>query len=278
MNKNLHIGILMVLILLGCSDEIALPETQEILVVEGWLTDQDTFQKVRLSRTVSFESENSSTGVIDASVLIRSNQNSYELAHIKDGIYQSNIEFAGVAGRSYWLEISMDGKIFESNKETMRSVPALDSIYFDFFERQSEENPQLEELVYYPIGYFSDNAEEQNFYRWKFKRNDELFAEPEDIFILEDRFLNGLDSIKNEFTGFEYDLNDTISIELQEISFDAYNYLRLLRLQTTSLGTRNGTTPSVVRGNMLDSSNPASLVLGYFGVISTTSDTLVINP
>ena len=276
MKKYLHIGILMAFIT-GCSDEIALPVTQEILVVEGWLTDVDTFQMVRLSRTVSFESENSSTSVSNASVHIRSNQDNYELTHISDGIYQSNVEFAGVSGRSYWVEISLDGQMVVSNKEIMRTVPPLDSLYFDFFERQSEENPQLEELVYYPIGYFSDNGDEQNFYRWKFKRNNEPFAEPEDIFILEDRFLNGLDSIKNEFTGFEYDLNDTISIELQEISFDAYDYLRLLRLQTTSLGTRSGTTPSVVRGNLTDSSDPSRLILGYFGVISTTSDTQIIN-
>ncbi|MEQ8336611.1 MAG: DUF4249 domain-containing protein [Cyclobacteriaceae bacterium] len=277
MRRYLNIGILLAIIS-GCSDEIALPVPQEILVVEGWLTDQDTIQQVRISRTVSFESENSSTTVSRASVHIRSNLENYELMHTKDGIYQSAVEFAGVAGRSYWLEVSLEGQLIASKKEVMRTVPRLDSIYFDFFERQSEINPQLEELVYYPIGYFSDNGEVQNFYRWKFERNGIPFNEPEDIFILEDRFLNGLDSIKNEFTAFEYELSDTISIELQEISFDAYNYLRLLRLQTTSLGTRSGTTPSVVRGNMVDSSNPANLVLGYFGVISTTSDTLVINP
>ena len=277
MRKYLNIGILLAIIS-GCSDEIALPVAQEILVVEGWLTDQDTIQQVRISRTVSFESENSSTSVSGASVHIRSNQEDYKLMHTKNGIYQSAVEFAGVSGRSYWLEVSLEGQLIVSKKEVMRVVPSLDSIYFDFFERQSEINPQLDELVYYPIGYFSDNGEEQNFYRWKFKRNGIPFNEPEDIFILEDRFLNGLDSIKNEFTAFEYELNDTISIELQEISFDAYDYLRLLRLQTTSLGTRSGTTPSVVRGNMVDSSNPASLVLGYFGVISTTSDTLIINP
>ncbi len=276
MRKYLNIVILIAVI--SCSDDIDLPVAQEILVVEGWLTDQDTIQQVRLSRTVSFESENSSTLVNNATVYIRSNQESYELSHSKNGIYLSEIEFAGIAGRSYWLEVSLEGKTIFSNKERMRTVPILDSVYFDFFERQSELNPQIEELVYYPIGYFSDNGEEQNFYRWKFQRNQEAFAEPEDIFIQEDRFLNGLDSIKNEFTGFEYELNDTISIELQEISFEAYNYLRLLRLQTTSLGTRSGTTPSVVRGNLVDTDNPSSLVLGYFGVISTTSGVRIINP
>lgn len=276
MRKYLNIVILIAVI--SCSDDIDLPVAQEILVVEGWLTDQDTIQQVRLSRTVSFESENSSTLVNNATVHIRSNQESYELLHSNNGIYLSEIEFPGIAGRLYWLEVSLEGKTIVSNKERMRTVPNLDSVYFDFFERQSELNPQIEELVYYPIGYFSDNGEEQNFYRWKFQRNDEAFAEPEDIFIQEDRFLNGLDSIKNEFTGFEYELNDTISIELQEISFEAYNYLRLLRLQTTSLGTRSGTTPSVVRGNLTDAENPSSLILGYFGVISTTSGGRIINP
>ncbi len=277
MKKYLHIGILLA-VLTRCSDDIDLPVAQEILVVEGWLIDQDTTQQVRLSRTVSFESENSSTGVNNAVVHIRSSQESQELIHKSDGIYQSEVEFAGVSGRSYWVEIELEGQTIVSNREIMKSVPAMDSVYFDFFERQSEVNPQLEELVYYPIGYFSDAGEEQNFYRWKFLRNKEPFADPEDIFIQEDRFINGLDSIKNEFTGFEYELNDTITIELQEISFEAYNYLRLLRLQTTSLGTRSGTTPSVVRGNMINATNPSNLILGYFGVVSTTSKTRIINP
>ncbi|MBV6643709.1 MAG: DUF4249 domain-containing protein [Cyclobacteriaceae bacterium] len=277
MKKYLHIGVFLTVIF-GCSDDIDLPVAQEILVVEGWLTDQDTIQQVRLSRTVSFESENSSTAVSNATVQIRSNLENYELTHVKNGVYQSMVEFAGIPERSYWIEIRLEDQTITSNKEIMRTVPTLDSVYFNFFRRQSELNPQLEELVYYPVGYFSDNGEEQNFYRWKFKRNEEPFAEPEDIFIQEDRFLNGLDSIKNEFTAFEYELNDTISIELQEISFEAYNYLRLLRLQTTSLGTRSGTTPSVVRGNLVDSSNPSNLILGYFGVISTTSGNRIINP
>jgi len=277
MNKYIYIGVLVV-VMSSCSDEIALPVTQEILVVEGWLTDQDTIQQVRLSRTVSFESENSSASVSNAIVHIRSNQESYQLFHENNGVYLSDDDFAGISGRSYWIEIALDGHTITSNKETMRSVPKLDSVYFDFFERQSEENSQFEELVYYPIGYFSDDGETQNFYRWKFSRNDIPFTDPEDIFIQEDRFINGLDSIKNEFTAFEYDLNDTISIELQEISFDAYEYLRLLRLQTTSLGTRNGTTPSVVKGNLFDTSNPSGLILGYFGVISTTSKTQIIDP
>ncbi len=277
MGRVFKISILL-LILTACGDEIVLPETSELLVVEGWLTDRDSIQQVRLSKTVSFESEITSTGVTGAEVTIKSLQNDFPFIHSGNGIYQSVSPFSGVSGRLYWIEIELDGELITSERERMRSVPALDSIYYDFFERPSEENPQIEEIIYYPIGYFSDQLEEQNFYRWRFKKNDILFNQPEDIFIQEDRFFNGLDSIKNEFTGFEYKLNDTIYMEVQEISFEAYNYLRLLRLQTTSLGTRNGTTPSVVRGNLTNTSNPGNLILGYFGVVSMTSDTTIINP
>lgn len=276
MNRTFQIGLL--LTLLSCSAEIDLPVSPEILVVEGWVTDQDTIQQVRLSKTVSFESNSSSTIVGNASVIVRSNQDTHEFEHKSDGVYHSVNAFKGNPGVSYWLEIDLEGNEIVSSKELMMTVPGIDSVYFDFFPRQSLTNPQITEFIYYPIGYFSDNGSEQNFYRWKFKRNNVAFSDPEDIFILEDRFLDGLDSIKNEFRDFEYELSDTIHIELQEISFDAFNYLRLLKLQTTSLGTRNGTTPGVVRGNMVDMNNPSNLILGYFGVISTTNRVRIINP
>ncbi|XOV94161.1 MAG: DUF4249 domain-containing protein [Bacteroidota bacterium] len=276
MRRLIEIGLL--LIMLGCSAEIDLPESPEILVVEGWLTDLDTIQQVRLSKTVSFESNSSSTIVDNAIVRVRSLQNTFEYNHISNGIYHSIDPFKGIKGVTYWLEIDLEGEQIESGKEVMRKVPNIDSIYFDFFQRESPINPQITELIYYPIGYFSDDSTQQNFHRWRFKRNNILFSEPEDIFIQEDRFLNGLDTIKNEFRQFEYELNDTIYMEMQEISFDAYDYLRLLKLQTTSLGTRNGTTPGVVRGNMINSSNPSNIILGYFGVISTTNRTKIINP
>lgn len=278
MERICYILTLIPFLLISCDDEIDFPEVQEIVVVEGWLTDQDTIQYVKISRTVGYESEISGPGVQNAIVSVKSSGTSISFQHIGDGRYASDQSFAGNAGTDYWIDISISGEKIISRKEKMQIVPMLDSLGYDSFERQSEEQPQIDDIIFYPVAYFSDEATKQNYYRWRFKKNNVLFTSAENIFIQEDRFFNGLGGVKNEFIEFEFSLNDTIYAELQEITFETYNYLRLLRLQTTSLGTRSGTTPSVVQGNLFYPDNPGRLVLGYFGVISISSRNQIINP
>ncbi len=277
MKRVYHILTLFIVIT-ACSDDIDLPEAQEIVVVEGWLNDQDTIQQLKLTRTVGYNTKSTGSSIENAIVSVRSTRDIFNFEHTINGNYVSSKPFAGITGVSYWVEINIAGEVIQSIAEKMVAAPQLDSLGYDSFFRQSEDQSQLNEIIFFPVGYFSDDQNEQNYYRWRFKNNQVFFTSATDIYIQEDRFFNGLENIKNEFVEFEFKLNDTIYAEIQEITFDAYDYLRLLKLQTTSLGTRSGTTPSVVQGNLFYKDNPSQLVLGYFGVISTNSRNQIIVP
>ena len=276
MKRTLTIFLLFILI--ACGENIDLPSSPDLIVVEGWIYDQDTIQKIRLSKTAAFGEENEADLIENATIAVKSTFESYSFSHSENGIYYSNEPFAAKPGRFYHVEINVDGKIIRSMPEQMKQVPPIDTLTYDSFTEPSETNPQVEIIVYYPVAFISDDQEENNYYRWRFWKNQTLFNTPEDIFIQSDRFFNGLDSIENEFIDFDFRLNDTIQVELQEISFNAYSYLRLLKLQTTSLGTRQGTSPAAINGNLFVEDDPSEIVLGFFGTISTTTTSTVINP
>lgn len=269
--------ILLLLFTTACiTDEIPFKGAEERIVVEGWLTDQDTFQYVKLSKTQAFESTDGPEYVSNATVNVWSSQgerNSYQ--YTSEGWYRSQNEFAGRRGIMYWLAIDLeDGSRIESGNEVFRDRPTIDSLAYDSYTRDSESNPQVEETIYYPIVYSTDKPRVRNYYRWKLYRNDTLFSAPEYMILLDDRFFDGND-YQNEFSSFEYGLGDKVTLELHEISSAAFDYLSLLKSQTTTLGTVSSVSPASVRGN-LGYIDKGDQVLGFWGVASVTTDTLTI--
>jgi len=265
------------IILLACGTDDLPTASSSFLVVEGWLTDQDTQQYVRLSRSQEFLSSEANRFVSDAEIQVRSSRNEqFTFSHQSNGLYLSDIPFAGQPNNSYWIRISMpNGSIVESNMEMIQPASEIDSLAFDFYLRPSEEDPQIDEKVYYPIAFAKDEGSARNYYRWKLYKNDTLFSDPEYLVLLSDRFFDG-NAYQNDFTNFEYQLGDKITVEKLEISQKAYEYLSLLKSQTTTLGTVSSVSPAPVKGNLHYLSSTTQ-VLGYYGVASVRQDSLRIN-
>lgn len=279
MKKLVIIGITL---LLGCTnpDEIPFNSGESVLVVEGWLTNQAERQYVRISRTVPFTANQKNEIISGARVRVQEFintrlQQEFEYTYDQNGYYRSGF-IQGLAGNSYRLIIELpNGEIIQSGQELMQSVTPVDSLGYDFFLRDSEENPSIELTIYYPIAWTSDPAEVQNYYRWKMYRNDTLFSQPDEIFLFNDRFINGNQRYRQEFTMFEYSLLDTVRAERLAISKNAFDFLSQLKAQTTSLGTNTAVSPAAVRGNLTNLSN-GELTLGYFGTTSLTSSEVII--
>ncbi|MEQ8472259.1 MAG: DUF4249 family protein [Marinoscillum sp.] len=262
------------MIISGClSDEIPFNNATPIIVVEGWLTDQPGNQYVRISQTQSFNSSEASPTIDNATVYTKSiGGDSMIYAFVGNGRYESSEVFSGRRNFSYQLFIELsDGRVISSSIERMRTAPVIDSLFYDSYERESEENPNIIETVYFPKAQIQDTEGIENYYRWRVFRNDTLFSEPEHIVLINDRFFDGNSpTLENEFTIFEYFQDDSIGLELQEISQRAYEYLRLLKSQTTTIGTVSSVTPASIDGN-LTFQNSDDEVLGFWGVVSVNS-------
>lgn len=273
------IGSLFFLTLLSCQVPTAdFPETVDLLVVEGWITNEPGPYSVRLTRTNSFENDQSPQGVTTAIVEVRDNSgNIYPYSHSNDGLYLSDSTTQGVIGNSYQIFIYLEnGDTISSNFQTLLDVHEIEILTYDFFLGQTEENPGEEEEIYYPVIFATDPPEQTNFYRWNIARNDSLFASPQDLVLYEDRFISGF--YKNEFTGFEFLEGDTITAEVQSLSRQAYQYLLQFKTQTTSIGTSSGISPSGIRGNLINQSNPSQTVLGFFSASTLRREQAVIIP
>lgn len=260
-------------------DEIEI-DNQNLTVVEGWLTDLDTIQIVKLSLSQSFLDNSALQYITTAQVTISGdNGDNLTLSHQGDGVYSTSINYAGQPGVGYSLTIQLnDDRVITSQVETMSSAPEIDTLGYDVYEKDSDSNQNIIDEVYYPITQIHDDGDEENYYRWKLYRNDTLFSEADEIILISDRFFNGnAPLIESEFTIFEYSLYDSISIELNEITEAGYDYLRVLKTQTTTLGSISSVTPSPITGN-LHYINSNETVLGFWGTASVQKAGVKIIP
>ncbi len=264
--------------LTGCEDVITipLPENQNLVVVEGWITTEDKRHEIRISRTQKFDEPNTDTSVSDASVIVQRDTIVYTFSHQNEGIYLSDDAFQGLEGGFYGLRIilSSGDTIRSRSFERMPETVGISRISFDFFEQNSETNPGEVVRLYFPITFSTDPAERANFYRYVLSRNDTVFNAPQDIELLDDSAING-NNFRNEFRSFNYLNGDLASVELRSINRGAFEFFQLLRNQATSLGTSSGTAPASIQGNLFVLNDPDQVVLGYFSCYSSSSIQIV---
>lgn len=255
---------------------IDLPTEQNLVVVEGWVTDIEERQYVRLSRSNSFSGAENPP-IEDATVVVDvRNRTSISYSHISNGRYLPNEPFSGEKGEQYRVTIILaEGDLIRSGWSTMSPRTRIVLLSIDNFEENDPENPGTTKTVFFPRITARDSADFDNFYRWLFYKDNNRMTEPESITLQKDIFFDG-NFIPNLFDQFEYDVGEEIRIELHSIEEASYDYLSLLKSQTTTLGGAASTTPAIVNGNVLNLSSPEETVLGFFGTTSISADSTII--
>ena len=273
--KKLQFISLIILTSCGVSD-LAIPDENGVLVVEGWITNENKQHWVNLSRTVPFDESRSSDPINDAIVHIEDNVSSFPLSSSGKGTYLS-MPFAGIEARSYRVTIELaNGEIIQSEWERLNPLMPIDTIRYKFFTDQDPETGE-NVRVYFPIVVSSDPVDESNFYRYKGFRNGLPLNEPNEIILLSDQFVNGANSLPNFIPEFRYSFADTIKVELHSLSQNGFEFLELLKSQTTSLGSSSGISPASLIGNLTNSENNGQTVLGFFGASAVSTKTNIID-
>ncbi|MEO1654544.1 MAG: DUF4249 domain-containing protein, partial [Bacteroidota bacterium] len=158
----------------GCTEviQIDFPDADQFLVVDGFISDEQTKHQVRLNRSASLNNGQgrAETG---AQVSIQDELgNIYDLDETSPGLYESRIPFRGELGRSYQLNIlTQDQKSYISNPVPLRRTPQIDSVYAIY---------QTAELGR-PSGiyFFVDSQDPQQstfFYRWEWEETYEILT------------------------------------------------------------------------------------------------------
>lgn len=255
---------------------VELPPSQNLVVVQGWLTDSLGNQPVRLTRSNGFSENTQVPPIENAQVIVQSrNGEVFAYTYQSDGFYHADTPYRGVSGVEYRLRIVIGGAEIRSEWDRMPEEVFIGNLEVDSFEENDPNDSDQQITIFYPKITTSDPANQENFYRWIFYKNDQIFNSPESITIQNDRLFNG-NLIPNNFQIFGYDSGDEMSVQLQSISLSTHSYLSLLKSQITTLGTSSGTTPAIVEGNLFYVDDNSELVLGYFGTLSGSVATVSV--
>ena len=263
---------------MSCSNtKIEFPNTKKLIVVEGWITNQLTNHTVKITQTVGFQDSGNEETVTNAIVSIEDNiSNIYTSNHIGNGIYQTEM-IAGQVDVSYRVRIVLEnGNVILSGFELLNTVPDIRALAYTSFVR---ENPNTGEDIdiYYPIVAINDLIDEENFYWYRGFRDGIYLVKPNEFELTSDQFVNG-QNFFHSLSRLEYTLGENITIEVYSVSQRAYSFLKLLRNQTTSLGSPSRTSPATINGNLFYEEDDTEEVLGFFGAsaVSTASVTVTI--
>ena len=151
------------------------------LAIEGFITDEPGPYRVEISKSFDMESKESAKTPISAKkvTILDDLGFSEDLVEISQGIYQTNLNgIRGEVGRAYKLRVQLlDGRIYESIMDTLKSYGSMDSVYHEFVEEKD-----LDGFTNYGFNVnFDANAgsETAYYFLWKFKGTFQVDTNPE---------------------------------------------------------------------------------------------------
>lgn len=254
--KNLFFGLYIVLAITvlfsSCTKviDVDVDSKDAKYVVEGFVTLGETTHRVKITKTLNIDEANEFPTVDNAIVILRDDiGNMGTMTFIGSGIYELT-GFPVVEGRTYSLEVSVDGLVFNASGKMANDVQ-IDSIStFPFEFGPSTINAII------PIR--MDPAGIENFYQFNLYEAGEKIS---GIYIQSDQFNDGNPMMEPIFAE-GIDSGDTILIEMFGIDRPVYDYF------FTLLQNQQGATPAN------PTSNFSGGCLGYFSV--RTKDTMSI--
>jgi hypothetical protein len=258
-------------ILISCDEPIHLDldQTPSQIVIEGLVTNKPGYQRVKITRSVDFYGTGKTPRVTDAVVTVKDdlgetvtffhNPNNHADSA---GIYIPITPFTGQIGRIYTLTVNVDGEVFEATDELF-SVAPMDSLNYQVNEDE-EEDPNEEGKIYELLMYMREPQDQENFYLFKFYRNDSLtYYSETDIYTSDDELL--AEELEGVPSPVYYGLNDTSMVEIYSVSRVGYVYYGDLSTILNTDGGMFGPIPASPRTNL---SNGA---LGFFQVSAVNS-------
>ena len=269
-------------------------ETQEgQLIIYGLFTDSDERQVVNVSRTAL--SGLAPVGVPNARVSVL-NESGEKFPYFSLG--NGEYELYGCRaqeGKSYMLQVELDGKVYRSKSEKVPKLGAVDVLSFTF-----EEEPFRTDVPENVFKVFSEttlpDTKDPIYLRWTIEET-YLWPlawlkgtgipppQPPPCFIsdrIEPNRINLFDgsgtSTRNSTlvlarrvvdNSFQYPF--FVTVKQLSITRDAYNYWERIKIVINNQGSLFDIPPAPVNGNIFNVKDSEETVLGYFEVAKTTT-------
>jgi len=274
--KNIFPLLLILLALTACEKTVYLDLNQNDskIIIEGQVTNQPGYQYVKISRSVGFYETGESPRVPDAIVIVADDAgNEFEFVHNprghadSSGYYLPLNAFQGQIGRTYKLNATVDGELYEA-EDKMFSVTTIDSLAYRINDDEAED-PKDGNKFYEVLIYAIEPQGTTDYYLFKFYRNDSLKVYNDtDIYYADDEVLG--EQIDGVPSPIYYEPGDTARVEAYSLSRNGFVFYNDLQTLLTSDGGLFSQPPSNSRTNL---SNGA---LGYFQASAMDMQDIVI--
>jgi hypothetical protein len=304
--KPIRSVVIFILVMLaeGCITEF-IPQTDEIqdlVVVEGLITDQDQVNTIKLSKAMPLGQKSTRQPMRGCSVMISDDKGNFHyLTETAPGIYTTNQQtFRGVAGRKYTLHINSnnartDHHTYVSSPVELTPVPAVDSVFYDkvVITEQTQYFPRQEGCQIYLNTH--DLSGQCKFFRWDYTETWEIrlpFSVPVNhtcwvtsnsnvINIKSTASLseNRISRYPLKFVSNETDrlkFKYSVLVNQYSLSEDEFNYWEKLQNVSQDIGSLYDIIPATIPGNIFCVEDPGEKVLGYFSVSAKSSKRLFI--
>jgi hypothetical protein len=276
--KNLLSLIVVAIVFWSCDEPVHLDvnQAEPQLIIEGQVTNVTGHQYVKITRSAGFYDSGKTPRVIDATVLVRDDVgNEFSFIHNPGnqadsaGYYLPQTPFVGEIGRTYKLEATVDGQLYEATDRLFYVTP-IDSLAYRLDEEE-QEDPEVYGKFYEVMIYAKEPQETKDYYLFKFFRNDSLKTDFDtDIYFTDDETLG--ENIDGVSSPIYFAPGDRARCEIYSISRDAFVFYSDLQSLLNNDGGLFSQPPSNSRSNI---SNGA---LGFFQTSALHTSEIEIKP
>ena len=256
-----HIWIIAIIIsalFMSCEKviDLDLNSAEPRIVIEGNITSDPGPYQVSITTSGDYYTAEGIMPVSGAEVIVVDNLNHADtLSEVSDGKYLTK-NLIGESDRTYSIKVVYKDKEY-TGSDYLPTKVYIDSLSFEKMEFGGPGSGNKEKPRFTIYCYFTDPIETIDYYRFNVSVNDSTISGRMNYYSLSsDQLINGK-YVKYALWGVEAMTGDTISVRLDCIGFNTYEYFRTLNDALSSGGM--GSTPYNPISNL---SNKA---LGYFG-------------
>lgn len=239
--------------------EVELAESDPRLVVAASILvpreNREASQFIRLTTTAPYFSEDVPPATGAQVAVYDESERKFVFEEFEPGYYK-NDDFTPEFNINYELEIVYNGEVYTAT-ESLISTPEIEYVEQKIGAGFSGDNIELR-------AFYTDPQGIDNNYLFRF------LHESLSIQIYDDEFTDGNTTFAY-FSDEDLEAGDNIRFEIQGISRRFYEYMFILRSQAGTGGGPFQTQPTIVRGNVINETNPDNYPFGYFRLSETNT-------
>lgn len=234
------------------------------VVIQGVVTNQPNYQYVKVTMSAGFYDNGPTPRITDATVVVEDGDGvQYNFVHNPNnhpdsaGYYLPAVPFVGVIGKTYTLTVTVDGDDYQATDE-MFPVTSIDSLEYQI-NPDEKDDPKEKRKFYEVLMYAKEPKTSEDYYLFKFYRNDSLKVyDPTDIYFADDKTLG--EEINGVPSPVFYEPGDSARVEMYSLSRIGFVFYSDLFNLINNDGGMFSPPPANSRSNL---SNGA---LGFFQV------------